>query len=309
MSISVFENKPGHHYRTEIPNIIDDLDLSPYDFRLYQKIKRTCGDDGKCWKSIPHLAEEANMSARQVMRCLDNLSKPQPLLNGRSPILVYQRYKENRSRDTHIIEIVDVWDLNDKLYKKEKKINPKNYTLKSGFKHDRQVMTNSQEGGDYLAYKEDPYKNLEEEEKFHECLEKVELSQDEKRRLTQMPAPDVERAIKAIKGIKPQKTLLALILDAIKHPDRYAEKKKPEILSESQKLALSYNDFIKEYPKLKKLHAENIDLFESLQLKILLPQGIALFELDPHSAAPLNQYIRESLLFIVEKYGHVLKQS
>lgn len=39
----VYENKPDHHYRTEIPNIVFDLDLSDSQFRLYSQLKRIAG--------------------------------------------------------------------------------------------------------------------------------------------------------------------------------------------------------------------------------------------------------------------------
>jgi hypothetical protein len=37
-------------YRTEIPNLVLELGLSPYALALYVHLKRTAGQDGACYK-------------------------------------------------------------------------------------------------------------------------------------------------------------------------------------------------------------------------------------------------------------------
>lgn len=50
-------------YRTELPNIIDDMGLSVYAFRLYAHIKRVAGaGDGRCFQSTRRMAEICCMS-------------------------------------------------------------------------------------------------------------------------------------------------------------------------------------------------------------------------------------------------------
>jgi hypothetical protein len=55
-------------YRTEIPNLIDDMNLSVYAFRLYVHLKRVAGasNEGACWQSTRTLATHCGMSASKV---------------------------------------------------------------------------------------------------------------------------------------------------------------------------------------------------------------------------------------------------
>ena len=47
-----------HHYRTELPNIIFEIGLSPKLIGVYSAIKRCAGDKGICIKSEKTLAEQ-----------------------------------------------------------------------------------------------------------------------------------------------------------------------------------------------------------------------------------------------------------
>ncbi|GAF99333.1 unnamed protein product, partial [marine sediment metagenome] len=38
-------------YFTMMPNIIDDMGLDPYAFRLYVHLRRVAGENGACWQS------------------------------------------------------------------------------------------------------------------------------------------------------------------------------------------------------------------------------------------------------------------
>lgn len=60
-------------YRTEIPNIVDDSDLSPHAFRLYAHIKRVAGDNGECYKGTKTLAEACRMSTGMVSKARKEL--------------------------------------------------------------------------------------------------------------------------------------------------------------------------------------------------------------------------------------------
>jgi predicted transcriptional regulator len=53
-------------YRTEVPNLIDDMDLSVYAFRLYIHIKRVAGPNGTCYEGTRTLAEKCRMSVGMV---------------------------------------------------------------------------------------------------------------------------------------------------------------------------------------------------------------------------------------------------
>jgi hypothetical protein len=62
-------------YRTEVPNLIFDLGLSPHAGWLYGHLKRTCGPNGKCWKATKTLAKEAKMSAGKVSEARQELEE------------------------------------------------------------------------------------------------------------------------------------------------------------------------------------------------------------------------------------------
>lgn len=111
----VVEKKPDHHYRTEIPNIIFQLGLDPYELTAYSFLKLIAGDYGKCWCTIKTLAEKAKMSERKLQECLKKLSSP--LLNGMPLIVVTQRKKADGSNDSNIIEITDIWSANGKYFR------------------------------------------------------------------------------------------------------------------------------------------------------------------------------------------------
>lgn len=54
-------------YRTEVPNIIDDLGLNPYERALYVHYKRVCGaNGGQCTEGVRGTAERTKMSFSKV---------------------------------------------------------------------------------------------------------------------------------------------------------------------------------------------------------------------------------------------------
>ena len=101
-----------HKYRTEMPNIIDELDLDPYEYRLYCKYKRVAGDQGACIKSNKRLAEECKMSVRKLQQVKKMLSKARDLLGGKSLITITERKTAKGDPDTDLIQIVDIWPEN-----------------------------------------------------------------------------------------------------------------------------------------------------------------------------------------------------
>jgi hypothetical protein len=98
---SVSDASSLHRWRTEIPNIIDEMGLSVYAFRLYFKLKRVAGDNGKCYYSAKQLSEQCNMSVGSISNA------KQELLDAN--LIRIERANE-RSRDN--ITIVDMWPAN-----------------------------------------------------------------------------------------------------------------------------------------------------------------------------------------------------
>lgn len=98
------------HYRIELPNLIDDLGLSVYAFRLYVHLKRVAEDEGSCWQSARTLADACNMSSGQVSKAKDELEQKQ---------LIARHPKILRGGIGDDITIVDIWPQNFKCYAPE----------------------------------------------------------------------------------------------------------------------------------------------------------------------------------------------
>lgn len=98
-----------HKYRTEMPNIIDELELDPYEFRLYNKYKRIAGDQGMCIKSSKNLAAECKMSVRKLQQVKKALAEPRELLGGKPLIKITERKTKRGDPDTDLVEIMDIW--------------------------------------------------------------------------------------------------------------------------------------------------------------------------------------------------------
>jgi hypothetical protein len=98
------------HYRIELPNMIDDLGLSVYAFRLYVHLKRVAEDEGSCWQSARTLAEACNMSAGKVSEAKDELEQKH---------LITRHPKIQRGGIGDDITIVDIWPQNFARYAPE----------------------------------------------------------------------------------------------------------------------------------------------------------------------------------------------
>jgi hypothetical protein len=94
-------------YRTEIPNVIDDMDLSLQAYRLYGHLKRVAGDSGVCWQGTRSLADHCKMGVGSVSRAKSELAE-----SGLITIEEGDRFKGQS--DT--ITIADVWLQNMQSY-------------------------------------------------------------------------------------------------------------------------------------------------------------------------------------------------
>jgi hypothetical protein len=96
-------------YFASIPNLIDDMDLSVYAYRLYGHLKRVIGASGKgvCYKSTRMLAEQCRMSMGKVSEAKRELEE--------AGLIVVQRQESSQwKRDQ--ITLVDVWPRNMAAY-------------------------------------------------------------------------------------------------------------------------------------------------------------------------------------------------
>ena len=94
-------------YFTIVPNTIDDMDLSPYAFRLYCHYKRVAGDNGACWQSVETLSKACKMSTGSVV-------KARKELEAAGLIEVTHQSNPHGGRDYNTVTMVDIWNTNMK---------------------------------------------------------------------------------------------------------------------------------------------------------------------------------------------------
>lgn len=92
-----------------MPNMIDDIGLSVYAFRLYGRLKRVAGDKGHCDQSTRTLADACQMSTASVSR-----AKQELLTAGL--IRISTKKRTYGGMDYHEITIVDIWAENVSRY-------------------------------------------------------------------------------------------------------------------------------------------------------------------------------------------------
>lgn len=92
-------------YFCQIPNLVDEMNLTPYAYRLYGHLRRVTGEAGKCWQSTRTLAEKCRMSMASVSEAKKELANTDPPLiriaSETGPKGVY-----------HVITITDIWSIN-----------------------------------------------------------------------------------------------------------------------------------------------------------------------------------------------------
>lgn len=96
---------------TQIPNMVLDMGLSPSAERLYIHIKRVTGDDGLCWQSQDTLAINCRMSTKTIIRSKRELEN--------AGLIKITSEKINKFK-SHVIKIINIWDLNNSFHKVKK---------------------------------------------------------------------------------------------------------------------------------------------------------------------------------------------
>jgi hypothetical protein len=104
-NIKISEDQPDHYYRTEIPNVVFTLGLTPFEFIVYAQLKQIAGERGKCWSSMASLAKKCGIGEAKLKECLSSLSAIKGDINL---IKITKRNKTDGSRDTNLIQILDV---------------------------------------------------------------------------------------------------------------------------------------------------------------------------------------------------------
>ncbi len=124
ISFEITEERPDHDYRTEIPNIVFQLGLDPYEFSLYAQIKNIAWDKRFCCKSYKELAKLLGCSDRKVMLALQKLESPFEKLNGKSLVIVQRERKDSLGGSLpNLLNITNIWPINGAFFRKDKEVS------------------------------------------------------------------------------------------------------------------------------------------------------------------------------------------
>jgi hypothetical protein len=196
----IYEEKPDHHYRTEIPNIVYQLGISLPAIGLYGYLKNTAGDSGSCWKKQTTICEEVGISPATYIKYRDELANSQPKLGGKSLLYIQIRKKPDGSNDTTKISIVNIWRENGNLFRSKKD---------NAIQNMNEVVQNLNEGHSISECKQEPFKKNRKNNDVDVpiCLKNMGISIDLQISLTEKYGDDpkrIENACIAVSKMKPR---------------------------------------------------------------------------------------------------------
>jgi len=108
-----------HHYRTEIPNIIFQMNLDPWEFKAYCVFKMTAGDKGRCFKSNNTLSDEVGCSIPTLIKIKSSLAE-------KNLIKITKQVHATGASMPDLIQITDIWPQNMQVMANFFPVNPKN---------------------------------------------------------------------------------------------------------------------------------------------------------------------------------------
>jgi len=109
MSEFTFQDESSSHkYRTETPNIIYEIGLTPALIGIYSALKRCAGDNGICTKAEKTLSKELSINKKTLHKFISQLCETNPILE-KPLIFCEKRLSQHGDKDTNAITIVDLW--------------------------------------------------------------------------------------------------------------------------------------------------------------------------------------------------------
>lgn len=108
MDTQITLQETQHKWYSEIPNLIDDSELSPYAIRLYLRIRRRAGDKGACWESTANLAQSCKMSTGMITKAKRELEE--------AGFIEITEVPRTEGGYYHKIIILDIWAKNAQKY-------------------------------------------------------------------------------------------------------------------------------------------------------------------------------------------------
>lgn len=95
------------NYFSQVPNLVDEMKLSVYAYRLYGHLRRVAGESGKCWQNTKTLADVCNMSVGKISEAKEELEKCSP------PLIRITSQRKADGGIYHEITITDIWQINN----------------------------------------------------------------------------------------------------------------------------------------------------------------------------------------------------
>lgn len=184
-SIEIFEEYPNHYYRTEIPNIIFDMNMDSSWISVYCTLKRIAGDRGVCFKSIKNLAKQCGLSESTTRTVLNNMSletifhvDDERFQISEPLIKITKRRRKDGGDDTSIITINPIWELNGEYYRNKKKGKQNSFNKEGGVNLKGGGCKFERGGGVNLIHEEEPIEEEPFKKKIH--TPKFKISQEAK---------------------------------------------------------------------------------------------------------------------------------
>lgn len=97
-------------WRTEIPNLYDDIVRDPYCFRLLVHYVRV----GVTWENTETTAQKCGMSTGQVVKCREKLEHTYHLVS-------LGWHKNKNSKPSRLVKVLDIWEQNFRHFSKKKR--------------------------------------------------------------------------------------------------------------------------------------------------------------------------------------------
>jgi hypothetical protein len=156
LNIKIADESSDRRYFFITPNMVDDLGLSVYAFRLYSHLKRVAGETGQCWQSARTLAKSCRMSVHAV-------SSAKRELVEHGLIAIQCEKTPTGGRDYHQISITNVWPKNVLRYANSPQEQQGTDSTLQGTEA-REQGTDTREQGTVARRKKNPLRRTKEEE-------------------------------------------------------------------------------------------------------------------------------------------------
>lgn len=212
-NFTINDESSNHKYRTELPNIIYEIGLTPNLIGVYSALKRAAGDNGQCTKSEKTLSKQLNISKKTLHGLIIQLCEVNSFL-GKPLVICTNRFSECGDKDTNSITITDIWPENYFHFTSDiggrVKITPPRVNSTQG------VGQKLPQGRVKFTHKEEPIKKNQYEEEqqqavavFFDCLVKdTRLKPEERKSLMRYPEDRVCLAIEYSLNVKANKKLI-----------------------------------------------------------------------------------------------------